>query len=36
LAALNGSKIKRILATLCQHRGASLVQLKSLSQNSFR
>jgi hypothetical protein len=36
LATLDGSKIKRILATLCQHRGVSLVQLKSLSQNNFR
>jgi predicted DNA-binding WGR domain protein len=35
-APLDGSKIERILDTLCRHRGALPCQLKCLSQNDFR
>jgi hypothetical protein len=36
LATLDGSKIKRIPVTLCQHRGVLPFSLKSFSQNNFR
>ena len=35
-AALNGSKGKRLLSTLCQHRGWPFSCVKSLLHNNFR
>jgi len=35
-ATVDGSKLERILDTLCRHRGSPSHQFKSLSQNNFR